>query len=495
LPAILSRAAFGSYSLVANITSLVNNVLVTGTIQTVSRFAAQEPGKARRVQHAGLRMHVRLGLVIAVGFIAAAPLVAWLLHDMTKTAPLMLAGLILGGYSFYAVFVGTANGLHQFHKQAGLDMTFATLRVAGLLGMAIAGFGVVGVIGGWVAAVGVILCAAIVWVGLPGPIAREERLPVRPLIQFFVGVALYLVLFNALMFIDSILIKRLTTEHYAARAGALDAALATALPWAAHATGYRADPSVLADVQNGYYAAVQNLARLPYQAIIAATFVVFPLVSRSTFTEDKDTTRRYVEITTRYSLIFAMGLAVVMAANPVDVLGLVYAADYAQRGGSALTALALGNVAFSIFAIAGTILNGAGKTLPAVVTAALTLGVAAIGNYIAIPIAAEHGDVLLVAALVTTGAMAVGAIASGWALRRQLGAFLPIASVVRVAIATAAALALGRALPLHGKLMTLVEAVVVGATFLVVLVITRELGRRDLEAIKAVRRNRAPAEP
>ncbi|MEO7736107.1 MAG: hypothetical protein ABIY55_34435, partial [Kofleriaceae bacterium] len=110
LPAVLSRAAFGSYSLVANIASLVNNVLVTGTIQAVSRFAAQEPGKARRVQQAGLRMHIRLGLVIAAGFIAAAPLVAWLLHDASKTAPLMLAGLIVGGYSFYAVFVGTANG-------------------------------------------------------------------------------------------------------------------------------------------------------------------------------------------------------------------------------------------------------------------------------------------------------------------------------------------------------------------------------------------------
>ncbi|HET7503560.1 MAG TPA: oligosaccharide flippase family protein, partial [Kofleriaceae bacterium] len=325
LPAVLSRAAFGSYSLVANIASLVNNVLVTGTIQAVSRFAAQEPGKARRVQQAGLRMHVRLGLLIAVGFIAAAPLVAWLLHDMTKTAPLMLAGLIVGGYSFYAVFIGTANGLHQFHKQAGLDMTFATLRVVGLLGMAMAGFGVIGVIGGWVAAVGVILCAAIVWIGLPGKIAPDERLPVRPLIQFFLGVALYLALFNALMFVDSILIKRLTTEHYAASLDRLSGALATALPWAARATGYHPDPSVLADVQNGYYAAVQNLARLPYQAIIAATFVVFPLVSRSTFEGDKDTTRQYVHVTMRYSLIFAMALAVVMAANPTPLLDIPYA--------------------------------------------------------------------------------------------------------------------------------------------------------------------------
>ena len=504
LPALLSRAAFGSYSVVAGIASMVNNVLVTGTIQAVSRFAAQEPGKARRVQQAGLRMHVRLGLVIAIGFIAAAPLVAWLLHDMTKTGPLMLAGLIVGGYSFYAVFVGTANGLHQFHKQAGLDMTFATLRVVGLLGMAMAGFGVLGVIGGWVAAAFVILCAAIVWVGLPGPVAPDERLPVRPMVEFFAGVAVYLALFNLLMFIDSLLIKRLTTEYYAAHQAGLGDALAAAMPWAVGATGYHPDPSVLADVQNGYYAAVQNLARLPYQAIIAVTFVVFPLVSRSTFTEDRETTRRYVEITTRYSLIFAMALAVVMAANPADVLGLVYAPDYAERGGAALTALALGNVAFSIFAIAGTILNGAGRTLPAVVTAAFTLGIAAVANYIAIPIAAERGSVLEIAALVTTGAMAVGALVSGWVLHRRFGAFLPAASALRIAIATGAAIGVGRArvaeraigyvVPLHGKLMTLIEALVVGATFLVVLVITRELGRGDLEAIKAMRRKRAPAE-
>jgi hypothetical protein len=42
-----------------------------------------------------------------------------------------------------------------------------------------------------------------------------------------------------------------------------------------------------------------------------------------------------------------------------------------------------------------------------------------------------------------------------------------------------------------------VEAVIVGATFLIVLVVTRALGKRDLEAIKAVRRKRAAggAEP
>ncbi len=491
LPNILSRAAFGSYSLVSNVASLVNNVLVTGTIQAVSRFSAQEPGKARRVQQAGLRMHVRLGLGIAVAFIAAAPVVAWLLHDMSKTAPLMLAGLIVGGYSFYAVFIGTANGLQQFHKQAGLDVSFATLRMVGLLGMAMAGMGVIGVIGGWVAAVAIILCAAIVWIGLPGTIDKADRLPIRPLITFFAGVAVYLVLFNALMFADSLLIKRLTTEYFAAHARELAAGIEQAIPWASRLSGYHTDPSVLADVQTGYYAAVQNLARLSYQAIIAATFVVFPLVSRSTFTDDKETTHRYVQVTVRYSLMFAMAIAVVLAANPVDMLGVIYAQDYAQLGGPALRWLAIGNVAFSMFAINGTILNGSGHTRDAIVCAAITLALSGIGNYIAIPIAAESGNTLEVAAAVTSAAMVLGAVISGIALNRRLGAFIPVTSLVRIAIATGAALVVGRLLPLHGKLMTLVEAGVVGLVFLVVLIGSRELGARDLAAIKAVRKKRA----
>lgn len=493
LPAILSHGAWGSYSFVNSLVSPVNNVLVTGTIQAVSKFAAAEPEKARRIQQQGFRMHVRLGLVVAALFIAAAPLVSWLFLDMSKTVPLMVAGLIVGGNAFYSVFVGTANGLRQFHKQAGLDITFATLRSIGLIGMATAGLGVIGVVAGWAAAVGAIVMIAATWIGLPkrdGELVGEA-IPVAPMIKFFIGVALYLALFNALMFVDTWLIKRLTTTYYANHIHELKTAVGSVVPWAPGASGYHPKPSLLADVQVGYYAAVQNLARLSYQAIIAATFVVFPLVSRSTFTDDRETTKRYIAVTTRYSLMFAMAIAVVMAANPVEVLGLVYAPDYAQKGGPALGLLAIGNVAFSVFAIAGTILNGAGLSRIAIGTAALTLVLAAVGNFIAIPLVVEEGRTLEVAAAVTGSAMIVGAIVGGIMLYRKLGAFLPIVSLVRILIATGAALAVGRFLPMHGKLMTLVEAVIVGATFLIMLVVTRELGKRDLEAIKAVRKKRA----
>jgi O-antigen/teichoic acid export membrane protein len=489
LTALLSRTVFGAYGVINSMVSPVNSVMITGSIQAVSRSTAQEPEKARLVQDAGLRMHLYVGLVVAVVFVAAAPLLARFLHDPSKTAPLMLAGAIIGIYAFYAVFVGTANGLRQFHKQAGLDIAFATLRTAGLLGMAMAGAGVIGVIGGWAIAAGLILLIAATWVGLP-KLGGAARLPVRPMIGYLGQVAVYLILFNLLLFVDTLLLKRLTSVHFATHRDELSGSLAQVLPWASAVAGYRPDPASLADVQVAFYTAVQTLARLSYQAIIAATFVVFPLVSRSTFAEDRETTRRYVEITFRYSLMFATAIAVAMAANPQALMAVVYPADYARIGGPALAPLALGTVAFASFAIAGTILNGAGFTRQAIATAAITLGVAGVANYVALGRVTPGPEALKVAAMVTAGSMVVGAALSGFVLHRRLGGFLPWRSGVRIAVAGAGAYALGRVLPMSGKLVSLVEAAVVAGGFLIILVALGELGRKDLAAIRSIRSKR-----
>ena len=387
LPAIVSNVTFGAYGVVSSLVSPINNVLIVGTIQAVSRFTSQDPEKARAVQRAGLRMHLMVGLPIAISFAACAPLFAHFFHDARKTGPLMLASGILAGYSFYAVFVGRANGTRDFHKQAGLDMSFATMRAAGILGLASAGFGLYGVITGWILAVaGIILIASFV-VGLPGRAGEADvaTQPLRPLVSFFGSVALYLVLMNFIMVIDQLLLKRMATEWFAANAEQTRVFVGETLPaWMAQAVG-PLDPSDAADAQVGYYRAVQNLARLSYQAIIAATFVIFPLVSRSTFVSDKEATKRYVRTTLRYSAIFAASIGVVFAANPQALLDIPYAADYAYAGAPALALLALGNVAFAVFVIAGTILNGSGDTRRALISVALTLIVAGVANALVIP--------------------------------------------------------------------------------------------------------------
>jgi stage V sporulation protein B len=320
-------------------------------------------------------------------------------------------------------------------------------------------------VGAWVAAAGAILVIAAVWVGPPRSLRGGD---VRPMATFLGGVALYLILINLLMSVDQLLLKRLSTEWFLAHPDLVAAGK---------------DASDMADQQVGFYRAVQNLARLPYQLLIAATFVVFPLVSRATFEHDLDKTRRYVRTTLRYSLIFSALMGAVLAAKPTGLMLVPYGAEYAV-GGPALAVLALGNVAFAVFTIAGTILNSAGRTRDAVTVAFVTLASSTVALWIGIPRAVPGETMLLTCGAATAAAMAVGALASGWLLVRRFGAFVRPLTLVRVGLATVAAIALGRVLPSAGKLVTLAEAAACAAAFVVVLVATCELGRADVAAIR-----------
>lgn len=475
LPAILSRATNGAYQVVNSLVSPFNNVVVTGTVQAVAKHTAERPDQAGAVQRAGLRMHVGVGAVLALVFILGAPLTSRFFWDASKTEPLMLAGLIIGGYSFYAVFVGTANGMRWFHKQAALDMGFATLRGLGLVGMAAAGATVIGVVAGWVVAVVVILGIAAWWVRS----ASTHGALAFGLTRYFLQLAVYLLLFNLLMFLDVWLLKRSATMAFAATA---PMSLADAWPGLA-ATGFQARPYELADVLVGYYASGQLLARLPYQLILAGTFVVFPLVSRSVFEGDIVATRRYVRTTLRYSLLFAAVLAAPMIANPEGILRILFGDDYARRGAPALRALAVGNIGFSLFSVAGTILNGAGKTRTSTLIAGGTLVLTCVLGLVAVTWSPAVRLIEFVA-LATCMAMMVGGLLSIIALWRQTGAGLPWVSAVRIFGVITACVVLGSWMPDGTRIQGMFGAVLTTGLCLVGLFVAREVGIDELRALR-----------
>jgi membrane protein YdbS with pleckstrin-like domain len=71
-------------------------------------------------------------------------------------------------------------------------------------------------------------------------------------------------------------------------------------------------------------------------------------------------------------------------------------------------------------------------------------------------------------------------------VHRVAGAVAPAISVARVGLAMALAIGVGRYWPFAGKLMTIVASGVVVAVYVVLLVVTRELGRHDIEAVRTV---------
>jgi len=464
--ALGSPEKFGVWVLVLALVSPINNVMVTATIQGVSKFCSETEGRVPAVTRAALRMQAFLGGGTALLFFLAAPAVSLFMHDRSLTPHLQLAAGVILAYAFYAVFVGAANGARAFHKQAALDIGYSTLRTALVVGGALALHTALGSIAGFVTASFVILALAAMLVGV-GP-APSEKFPTATLVRFFAGVAVYLLIVNLLMFVDGLLLKRLVAEA-ATRAGA-------------------ADPAAVANAQEGFYGAVQAIARLPYQLILAVTFVIFPLVSRATFEKDAERTRGYVRATMRYSLVVVALLASTLASRPEAVMRLFYKPEYAV-GSPALAILLIGYVCFSLFNIAGTIINSSGNTSTTTWVGGVTLAVAAAANYAALSFALASGrDPLWWAAVATAGSMALGLVLSGVCLLRIFGAFLAPLSLLRVGAASAAAIGLGHLWPssgfLGGRYGTPISCAFSGLAFLVVAIGSGELRLAELQRLR-----------
>lgn len=457
---ILGRALYGVYGLVVGAISVLDNVIVTGTIQAVSRYTAADEEQAGAIKAAALKLQVLLGGGVAVLFAFGAPWIARFERDESLTPYLRLAAGIVLCYAFYSVFIGSANGLRRFGIQAALDALYATIRGLLIVGLAAAGYAVWGAVGGFVAASCVIVVVAASVIGV-----RDLRagFPVWTLARFVGPVMLYLLLVNLAMFADLFLLKRLSTELVQPGVEGAEVVNATI----------------------GSYVAVQQLARITYQALISVTFVVFPLVSRSSFQADQESTRSYVETTMRYSFILAAGIAVSFVALPAQVLRVPFPVEY-QVGADALALLAPGYVAFSLFIVGTTILNAAGRLrLALTATGAMLAAVAAI-CWLLIPTTASPSGALVTAAAGATAGMVLGWIIVSAVLRRHFGATTPKLTTLRVLLAASVAVAIGRLLPHSSRVVTLAECLLVVGCFFLVLVVTRELGRRDWERVARV---------
>src|SRR5215831_17457810 len=77
-PADESARLFGLYKVTVGIVSVINNVMITVTIQSVSKFVAEDDAQQGQVTRAGFRLMGLIGVLTCGGFLLAAPLIATL---------------------------------------------------------------------------------------------------------------------------------------------------------------------------------------------------------------------------------------------------------------------------------------------------------------------------------------------------------------------------------------------------------------------------------
>jgi stage V sporulation protein B len=467
LPRVLGLDGYGALSRVLSLASITYNPITTMSIQAVSRTVVQAPveelpATVRRV----LTAHAVFGVTLAVLFAIFAPQLAELAGAGHVETPLRILSAVLAIYAVYTPLIGVANGQKRFLLQAGFDVMSATLRTLGLvLGAVVArgmlASGPAGSAGGFVVSATLVLIGAALAIGAgkAGSSSFSLRRYVGLALPLLLGQALLNLLFQA----DLTLLGRFASE-------------------AAEASG---QPLARADALVGAYRATQLFSFLPYQILIAITFILFPMLATAAKAQDREAIARYVRTGLRLSLIIAGAMVSVTLGLAPRLLDLLFGAEAATLGGRSLGLLALGFGAFAIFGILTTVLNSLGRERQSMwVTAFAVVVVASLCFGRAHGAALGEGLLWLTAQATSTGLL-VATVSAALLVYRAAGALVSPWTLARCAGALAVAALVARQAP-DGKLLTLVAAAITPLIYLAVLVATRELGAADVSLVRRV---------
>lgn len=476
LPRVLgSPEVFGLYSKVMAAVSIINNVLVVATIQSVSKFVSEDETRGPGVFRQFLKLQLGLGVLVAGGLFLSAPLIADFHHDDGLIPLFRVVAIVPLSYAVYAATVGYLNGKHRFQQQAKLDGAFSTFRTIGILGgAALLGWGALAPISGFTSAAMLITVVALFVVGLG---AGGGKPAYRKWIAFMAPLWLYHAVLNGILQLDVQVLAKTVSEI----------AVASGEP--------ERVANEIANTHVGFYRAAQTFAFVPYQMMLAMTFIVFPMVSRATSTGDEEEARRTIRSAMRFSLLALLSVAAPLAGAADGVMRVAYPEEY-LAGAPALGILSIGIVAFAMFVIAGTILTSAGRPLLTAMIAAVGLVVTVACNYLFVQRVGIGEDTLAAAALGTSLGMGVVFVLAGAAVYVRFKTLLPPASVLRAALAAAAAFAVASFVPHGTRLMAIVALAAGFAAYLVVLFVLREVKASDLTAAKQIlgRRKTPPKE-
>ena len=468
LPRIFGEAKeFGLYSATMSGVAILTNVLIVATIQSVSKFVSEDESRAEVTLRQGLRIQALVGGTLALALFLFAPAIARLLLDGQVTRLLRVASVVVFAYALYAAVVGSLNGRHWFAKQARLDVTFSTLRTAGILTGALLGFGAMGAVAGFATAAATIVSISLIWIGFGKPGMPGEKIRRRRWIGFMAPIWTYQICLNGILMLDLQVLKRTATEIAFASAATSQAAVD------------------LANQYVGYYRAAQTFAFVPYQLIISMTFIVFPMISKATSLGNRESARSTIQHAMRFSLLLLLLVAAPTSGAAEGVMRLAYPVDY-LAGASALSILVFGVVAFALFAVAATAISGAGKPSVAAMIAGVSLIVVVIANRVLLMRAGLGEQTLQAAATGTTIGMLVAFLLSAWVLHRSFGVFIPLSTWARTALAAGAGYAAAATVPHDSAVMALLALAAGFLSALAALVATRELTRDDLRALRRI---------
>lgn len=438
---LLGPEDYGRFGVAISLLTILN--VVQGAVpQAVARATAQDPASADGTLRRGVELQLGTALLLMVGLGFGAWPIAGLLGDPQLVGPLLLCALVLPPYGLLTLLIGFHNGRRFYTRQAITQATYAVTKAVGAIGLAYA-FKLPGALVGYIVAA----CLGVM-VGWHRLWAPRSSVSSRQLVRFAGPLSVYALASTGLMSVDIFFVKAMVASPDAA----------------------------------GYYAAGQNIARIPLFLVAGLAAIILPAVAGAG--------RRGVEATAatasralRWALIIVIPMAAIILATSTPLAELVYSASY-RPAGAVLAVLSPAMAALAMASIVAGILGGVGRVASPASFSVAGLAVTAVACLVLTPLAGVEGaaTATLIGSLVALTGMAL-------TLWRTIPGSLPLASLVRVGIVSIVVGSVAWLLSAEGANLLIVYAalgMLSGALFLGIREVTlrevRELiggGRRE----------------
>ncbi|MBN2695643.1 polysaccharide biosynthesis C-terminal domain-containing protein [bacterium] len=337
----LPKNMLGVYHYLNSVISPINMILIQGGVQSTSHFVSKDFENRKKYLKFGLKVFSLISIVLFTIFQIFATSISKLFTKNSDYSIYFRVGsLIFLFYALYSVSIGYINGKKEFKKQALFDISYSSIKFFLILIPFILGGGLLSAISGWAAATFVITSVAL-FIVLKDKISdnflsESDKLSSKITLQkkfmkYMLPIILYQGAFYILLNLDTWILGALSSTESALSNG-------------------------------GDYLTINTISRIPFQATLSLTFILFPHFS----SEKNSEITKSIEKSLKFAILFVGFFVFPILWSPRFFLILMYGKKYIDND-RMLMILSFGTLFLSLFVVANTIIAAIGRAKTALI--------------------------------------------------------------------------------------------------------------------------------
>jgi len=452
---ILDPAGYGRFSLIITFTTMIIILIGRGIPISTSKYLGGVSGdKANNfydIKKSALFLQIIVIFLVTSAYFFLAPVFANILRDPTLTNLFRISSLIIPSFALASFYAYYFTGIQEFKKKSFLKILRSLLKIVLVVGLGYF-FKVVGaLIGQALAPLLVYLTGYLIDPFTKAKLKSKKSFKNNPtnfklmkkLANFAGPIVIFMLFYEFMLSMNLYFIKALIGR----------------------------------DDLTGIYSAANTVSRIPYYLFFFMTIILLPKISELIAKKNYEKTERLLGKAFKYLFIILIPITTILSLFSDSAVRFFYGSQYTSAG-EIMSILIFGFAFLTVFYILTFVLNGAGKNKFPMIASLVGVLINGVLNFILIK---QMG---LIGSAIATTVTAI--LITLWALiysNKKIAPFLKLCPLIKYSLASLLIYFIGASFMSQGRFIFILWSFVLIAIYLAIMVIWKELGKKDLDYI------------